>query len=153
MKLGDFLTRNNVLDDVEATDRWQAIEELLGNLIVTGRAPESKRSDILEVVNKREASMSTGIGFGIGIPHASTECVDEVVGAFARSKKGLDFEALDSQPVHIVLLFLVPQGKFRQHLHTLADIAKALNQREFREAVETSEDADAIWDAIQRFSV
>lgn len=153
MKLGDFLTRNNVLDDVAATDRWQAIEELLDNLISTNRAPESHRAEILEVVNRRESSMSTGIGFGIGIPHASTEHVDQVVGAFARSEKGLDFEALDSQPVHIVLLFLVPQGKFRQHLHTLADIAKALNQREFREAVETSQDGDEIWAAIQQFSV
>lgn len=153
MKLSDFLTEANVLESVASTDRWQAIEELLDNLIQTGRIPAEKRQEVLDVVNKREASMSTGIGFGIGIPHASTEHVQEVVGAFGRSNSGLDFEALDSQPVHLVLLFLVPQGKFRQHLHTLADIAKVLNQREFRDAVEQAENAAGIWDTIQKFTV
>jgi mannitol/fructose-specific phosphotransferase system IIA component (Ntr-type) len=54
--------------------------------------------------------MSTGIGFGIGIPHASTDLISEVVGALGRSKKGINFDALDNQPVNLVMLFLVPQG-------------------------------------------
>ena len=54
--------------------------------------------------------MSTGIGFGIGIPHASTDLIYEVVGALGRSKKGINFDALDNQPVNLVMLFLVPQG-------------------------------------------
>ena len=85
--------------------------------------------------------MSTGIGFGIGIPHASTDLITEVVGAFGRSTGGVNFDALDNQPVKLVMLFLVPQGQFQKHLHTLANIAKMLHRKEFRYALETAANA------------
>jgi mannitol/fructose-specific phosphotransferase system IIA component (Ntr-type) len=88
--------------------------------------------------------MSTGIGFGIGIPHASTDLIGEVVGAFGRSRKGINFDALDNQPVNLVMLFLVPQGQFQKHLHTLAEIAKLLHKKEFRKALEDAPDAEAM---------
>jgi len=95
-------------------------------------------------VKKRENSMSTGIGFGIGIPHASTDLIYEVVGAFGRSKKGVDFDALDNQPVKLIMLFLVPQGQFQKHLHTLANIAKLLHNKDFRQALEEAPDASGM---------
>jgi mannitol/fructose-specific phosphotransferase system IIA component (Ntr-type) len=95
--------------------------------------------------------MSTGIGFGIGIPHASTDLIQEVVGAFGRSKKGVNFDALDNQPVNLVMLFLVPQGQFQKHLHTLANIAKLLHKKEFRQALEEAPDADAMYKIIKEF--
>ena len=76
--------------------------------------------------------MSTGIGYGVGLPHASTDLVGEVVGAFGRSRHGIDFDAHDDRPVRLVLLFLVPQGQFQKHLHTLANIAKTLHRTELR---------------------
>src|SRR5688572_18439074 len=119
MELGDILGTNNILPDLQAADRWQAIDELIGNLVTTGKIKAEHREAIAAVVKKRETSMSTGIGFGIGIPHASTELISEVVGALARSKKGCSFDALDGNPVSIIVLFLVPQGQFQKHLHTL----------------------------------
>jgi hypothetical protein len=65
----------------------------------------------------------------------------EVVGALGRSKKGVNFDALDNQPVNLVMLFLVPQGQFQKHLHTLASIAKLLHNKEFRQALEAAPDA------------
>jgi mannitol/fructose-specific phosphotransferase system IIA component (Ntr-type) len=93
--------------------------------------------------------MSTGIGFGIGIPHASTDLIYEVVGALGRSARGVNFDALDSQPVNLVVLFLVPQGQFQKHLHTLAEIAKLLHRKEFRKMLEESPDAAAIFQTIK----
>ncbi len=93
--------------------------------------------------------MSTGIGFGIGIPHASTDLIEEVVGAFGRSQKGVNFDALDNQPVKLVMLFLVPQGQFQKHLHTLANIAKLLHKKEFRQALEEAPNADVMLQVIQ----
>ena len=95
--------------------------------------------------------MSTGIGFGIGIPHASTELIQEVVGALGRSKPGMNFDALDNQPVNLVMLFLVPQGQFQKHLHTLANIAKLLHKADFRQALEQAPDAEAMLKAIKDF--
>jgi mannitol/fructose-specific phosphotransferase system IIA component (Ntr-type) len=103
------------------------------------------------VVKTRENSMSTGIGFGIGIPHASTDLIYEVVGAFGRSSQGIQFDALDNQPVKLVMLFLVPQGQFQKHLHTLANIAKLLHKTEFRQSLEEAPDAQAMFDAINTF--
>jgi mannitol/fructose-specific phosphotransferase system IIA component (Ntr-type) len=93
--------------------------------------------------------MSTGIGFGIGIPHASTDLIYEVVGALGRSKDGVSFDALDNQPVKLVMLFLVPQGQFQKHLHTLANIAKLLHKSEFRQALEEAPDAAAMLAVIR----
>jgi mannitol/fructose-specific phosphotransferase system IIA component (Ntr-type) len=93
--------------------------------------------------------MSAGIGFGIGIPHASTDLISEVVGALGRSKTGVNFDALDNQPVKLVMLFLVPQGQFQKHLHTLANIAKLLHKAEFRQALEQAPDADAMLQIVR----
>ena len=128
MNLADILSgQKNILPDMQAADRWAAIDDLVGNLITTGKIKPGDRDAITAVIKKRESSMSTGIGFGIGIPHASTDLIPEVVGALGRSSKGINFDALDNQPVNLVVLFLVPQGQFQKHLHTLANIAKLLH--------------------------
>jgi len=151
MNLGDILGPDNILPELTATDRWQAIDELITNLVTTTKIKPEHRDAIAAVVKKRETSMSTGIGFGIGIPHASTDLIYEVVGAFGRSKKGVNFEALDNQPVNLVMLFLVPQGQFQKHLHTLANIAKLLHKKEFRQALEEAADAPAMFKIIKEY--
>ena len=149
MELADILTKDQILTDLQAADRWQAIDELINNLVATGKIQPQHRESIAAVVKKRETSMSTGIGFGIGIPHASTDLIPEVVGALGRSKKGINFDALDNQPVNLVMLFLVPQGQFQKHLHTLANIAKILHKAEFRQALEQAPDAEAMLRTIK----
>ena len=149
MDLGDILTKEQIITDLLAVDRWQAIDELINNLVATGKIGPENREAIAAVVKKRESSMSTGIGFGIGIPHASTDLITEVVGALGRSAKGVNFDALDNQPVNLVMLFLVPQGQFQKHLHTLANIAKLLHRADFRQALEQAPDAEAMLKIIR----
>jgi len=149
MDLGDILSREQIIIDLRATNRWEAIDELIDNLVTTGKISPQHREAIVGVVKKRESSMSTGIGFGIGIPHASTDLIHEVVGSLGRSRKGVNFEALDNQPVNLVMLFLVPQGQFQKHLHTLANIAKLLHKADFRQALDQAPDADAMLKIIR----
>jgi len=149
MDLVDILTKDQILTDLQATDRWQAIDELINTLVTTGKIQAQHRDAIAAVVKKRETSMSTGIGFGIGIPHASTDLIKEVVGALGRSRKGMNFDALDNQPVNLVMLFLVPQGQFQKHLHTLTNIAKLLHRAEFRQALDQAPDAEAMLKVIK----
>src|SRR5213595_2963966 len=148
MNLGDILSPAQLVSEMLAANRWEAIDELITNLVQTGKIKPDNRDQIAAVVKKRETSMSTGIGFGIGIPHASTDLIYDVVGAFGRSRGGVQFEALDNQPVKLVMLFLVPQGQFQKHLHTLANIAKLLHNKDFRQALENAPDADAMWKII-----
>ncbi len=149
MDLGDILGPSNILPDMQAADRWQAIDELIGTLVASGKIQPQHREAIAAVVKKRENSMSTGIGFGIGIPHASTDLIPEVIASLGRSKKGINFDALDNQPVNLVMLFLVPQGQFQKHLHTLASIAKILHKAEFRQAIDQAPDAEAMLRVIR----
>jgi mannitol/fructose-specific phosphotransferase system IIA component (Ntr-type) len=149
MDLGDILSREQIITDLRATNRWEAIDELIDNLVTTGKIGAQHREAIAAVVKKRESSMSTGIGFGIGIPHASTDLINEVVGALGRSQAGVNFDALDNQPVKLVMLFLVPQGQFQKHLHTLANIAKLLHKADFRLALEQAPDGDTMLQIIR----
>ena len=152
MTLADILKREQIITELQAQNRWDAIDELIGRLVDCGRIKATHRDAIAAVVKKRETSMSTGIGFGIGIPHASTDLITEVVGAFGRSRTGVNFDALDSQPVNLVMLFLVPQGQFQKHLHTLANIAKLLHSKEFRQSLESAPDAEAMFELIKTHS-
>ena len=144
MNLGDILFTETIVPSLKAKDRWQAIEELVDTLILSKHVQAQNRDAVLAVLKKREQTMSTGIGFGVGIPHATTEHVSEVIGAFGRSAAGIDFAALDNQPVHLVVLFLVPQGQFQMHLHTLANIAKFLHDKKFRDQLSLARDAQEI---------
>ena len=122
--------------DLQAGDRWQIIDELINSLVASGKIADQNRETVASAVKKRELAMSTGIGFGIGIPHASTDVVSEVVYALGRSTKGINFGSLDGKPVHLVCLFLVPAGQFQKHLHALANIAKLLHKSDFRHALD-----------------
>jgi mannitol/fructose-specific phosphotransferase system IIA component (Ntr-type) len=152
MNLGDILNLETIVPDLRATNRWEAIDQLIQNLVSTNKIRPENREAIIAVVKKRESSMSTGIGFGIGIPHASTDLITEVVGALGRSPAGIEFDALDNQPVNLVMLFLVPQGQFQKHLHTLANIAKLLHIKEFRQELEQAPDASAMYEIIKKYS-
>jgi mannitol/fructose-specific phosphotransferase system IIA component (Ntr-type) len=149
MELGDILGEEQIIPDLQAADRWEAIDELIKNLVNTSKIKPEHRDAVGAVVKKRESSMSTGIGFGVGIPHASTELIQEVVGALGRSRRGVQFEALDNQPVSLVVLFLVPQGQFQKHLHTLANIAKLMHDADLRQALEQAPDAAAMLQIIR----
>jgi mannitol/fructose-specific phosphotransferase system IIA component (Ntr-type) len=149
MDLADILSEAQILPDLQATNRWEAVDELIDVLVATGKIQPADRDAVTAAVKKRETSMSTGIGFGIGIPHASTDLIYEVVGALGRSGKGVNFDALDNQPVKLVMLFLVPQGQFQKHLHTLANIAKLLHKAEFRDALEKAPGAEAMLSVIR----
>lgn len=151
MDLCDILGPGNILPEIAATNRWEAIDELINNLVQTGKIKLEDREPVTAAVKKRENSMSTGIGFGIGLPHASTDLIHEVVGVLGRSRKGVNFDALDNQPVNLVMLFLVPQGQFQKHLHTLANIAKLMHKAEFRQALEQSSDGNAMLDIIRQY--
>ena len=152
MNLADILHENQILTDLRASTRWEAIDELIDDLVTTGKIKPEHREAIAAVVKKRESSMSTGIGFGVGIPHASTDLISDVVGVLGRSRQGVNFDALDNQPVTLVVLFLVPHGQFQKHLHTLANIAKLLHRRELRQALEEAPDAQAMYRVIRETS-
>ena len=133
MTLGNLLTVEQIIPEMKAAERWSAIVELIDLLVEQEKIKPADRDTVLAALRAREETMSTGIGFGIAIPHASSDRVANVVAAFGRSSKGIEFDSLDNAPVKFVVLFVVPKDQFQIHLRTLAAIAKFLNDRAVRD--------------------
>lgn len=135
MDLDDLFGPRPAVVDLRAENRWEAIDELVGHLVAGNKIKPEHKDSILTAVTQRERAMSTGVGFGIGIPHASSNLVSEVVAVIGRSQKGIPFDALDGNPVKLVVLFLVPTGEFQKHVNTLANLAKLLHREDFRDGL------------------
>ncbi len=133
MALADLLSADQIIPEMKASERWDAIVELIDLLVARNQIKTVDRVGILAWLKQREETMSTGIGFGIAIPHCSSDRLEKVVAAFGRSSTGIEFDALDNAPVKFVVLFIVPKNQFQTHLRTLASIAKFLNDRSVRE--------------------
>src|ERR1700749_1675006 len=144
MTLGSLLSVDQITPEMKATERWAAIVELIDLLVQKNRVRTTDRDSILAALRQREETMSTGIGFGIAIPHASSNCVSEVVAAFGRSSTGIEFDSLDNSPVRFIVLFVVPKDQFQVHLRTLAAIAKFLNDKSVREQLAKAEPAEEV---------
>ena len=138
MTLGNLLSADSILPEMQATERYAAIAELVSLLVRHGQIEEADREAVLAALRAREETMSTGIGFSIAIPHASSDRVTKVVAAFGRSGQGIEFEALDNALVKFVVLFVVPKDQFQTHLRTLAAIAKFLNDPAVRSRLATA---------------
>ena len=150
MTLGNLLTIHQIIPEMKATERWSAIVELVDLLVAQQQVKPADRDTVLAALRQREETMSTGIGFGIAIPHASSDRVEKVVAAFGRSATGIEFDSLDNAPVKFIVLFVVPKDQFQTHLRTLAAIAKFLNDRGTRDrlaAAGTAEEILAIFQA------
>jgi mannitol/fructose-specific phosphotransferase system IIA component (Ntr-type) len=120
--------------------------------VASGKVDRADEEAILESIRQREETMSTGIGFGIAIPHASSSKVGEVVAAFGRSSVGIQFDALDGEPVFFIVLFVVPKDQFQTHLRTLAAIAKFLNDKTVREELTKAENVSTILQVFENRS-
>jgi mannitol/fructose-specific phosphotransferase system IIA component (Ntr-type) len=149
MNLGNLLSVDRIVPEMQASERWSAIVELVDLLVARGKIKPDDRDLVLAALRQREETMSTGIGFGIAIPHASSDRVGEVVAAFGRSLRGIEFDSLDNAPVRFIVLFVVPKDQFQTHLRTLAAIAKFLNDRGTREKLGAAADSEEIFSIFQ----
>ena len=144
MTLANLLSESQIIPEMASKERWEAIRELIDRLVEAGKIDKEDREDVIESIRQREETMSTGIGFGIAIPHASSSKVGEVVAAFGRSSSGIPFDSLDGEPVNFIVLFVVPKDQFQTHLRTLAAIAKFLNDKTVREELSKAPSPAAI---------
>lgn len=134
MKLSDLLNESGVSVSLAARDKRGAIDELV-DLLVASTNDVTDRDAVVKSVWDREELMSTGIGQGVGIPHAKTNAVTRLHAVFGRSEAGVDFAALDSKPVHIFFLLVAPEDQSGPHVKALARISRLLKQSYFRQAL------------------
>jgi mannitol/fructose-specific phosphotransferase system IIA component (Ntr-type) len=138
----------HIISELKSGNGFEAIDEFVDHLASVGTISAENKTPIATALKQRERSMSTGIGFGLALPHAVTNLVNDLVIAFGRSKTGIDFDALDRQPVRLVVMIIVPTAQREQHLKILAGISRLLHKEEIRAALEAALNSAAMVDIL-----
>lgn len=122
MSLRDYCSPEAVLCDLEAADKEDAIRQLVDLLVETKAVPKTKGPLIYKEVVERERQASTGIGKGIGIPHARSQHAKKISMAIGFAIHGIDFSAVDGELVRVILLLVSPKDSTDEHLAAMKDI-------------------------------
>ncbi len=147
MKIMDFLSKKAISANLKATDKEGVIREMVDLL---AKADEIKnREELVKALLTRESLGSTGIGQGIGIPHAKSPNAKNLVAAFGLSQKGVNFDSLDGESVYIFFLLIAPEESAGPHLKALARISRMLKDKYFREMLKKAKDEKEILRIIQ----
>jgi len=149
MKLMDIFAAEAIVPQLTATTRDEAIEELVTALADSGSIPRRSVGDIVKAILSRENQATTGIGKGVALPHAKLAKIKKPVGAIGRSSEGVDFKALDSKPVHSIILMVSSTDDPDTHLAAMEAIFKHVQRDMFRKFLRQSETADAVIDLLQ----
>lgn len=129
MLVSDLINEANLIPDLQATDRPSAYRIMVQNLVNHGFVKKEMVDTILESLQSREDKMTTAMGGGFALPHATIPKLPNLCTLLARSPKGIACDAVDGKLVTIFFLILVPPDQNQTHLQTLATVAKFFNRR------------------------
>src|ERR1700710_26405 len=144
MKLREFIHPDAIVANLKSTDRDGVIRELVTSLAKAGAMPESAVDEVVTALIKREQNGSTGFGKGVAVPHAKHAKVKQMAGTIGRSEAGIDFAALDHQPVYSIVLLLSPENQPQQHLQAMNIVFSNLQKDMFRRYMRQGTTREAI---------
>ena len=154
MKISEVFEKANIVAEMAAVQKDEAVRELIGRLCAAGSLAENLASKVEHAILRREELGSTGIGKGVGVPHAKCAGVKGVIGALGRSRKGVEFNALDGQPVYLVFLLLSSPDAVEPHLEALRKVTALVRDDDvcsfMRRAKDQAELADLLCEAEGR---
>lgn len=130
MKISDFLDARTVVSELKATNKKEVLEELCRVLVAL--YPTLDRDKMVGILLDRERLGSTGVGEGVAIPHGKMGDLDGLIACFGRSAGGVEFEAVDDQPVRLFFLLFAPENSAGVHLKALAKISRLLKRPSVR---------------------
>ena len=148
MKLRDFIVSDSIVPELTATNRDSAILELVKALAAGGGLPESAVEEVVGALIKREQNGSTGFGKGVAVPHVKHAKVKQMCGTIGRSATGIDFAALDHQPVYNIVLLLSPENQPQQHLQAMNIVFSNLQKDMFRRFLRQSNTKESILELL-----
>jgi PTS system nitrogen regulatory IIA component len=148
MKVMDFLSQDTIVVDLKSTDKKSAIIELVDVLKSTKKL--EKTDEVINVVLEREKLGSTGIGQGVAIPHGKANVLTEQLGVLGISRKGIEFNSLDGEPVNIIFLLVGPIEVAGQHLKALSRISRLFKDKFLRQAIRNATTKEDVVKIIQQ---
>ena len=132
MKLLDIVVSNAILPELTSSQRDEAIAEMIDALVAAGALSPGLKDEFIKAIIKREKRGSTGFGHGVAVPHVKHTAISKMAVAIGISRAGIEFNALDKQPVYSVFLLLSPEDKPEDHLDAMEAIFGNLSQETFR---------------------
>lgn len=149
MKLSEFIVSEAIIPKLNASDRDGVLRELVASLADAGALPKTAIDEVLADILKREHKGSTGFGKGVAVPHVKHPLVKKMAGTIGRSEGGIDFAAIDHQPVYTVVLLLSPENQPQQHLQAMNVIFNNLQKDMFRRFLKQSTTRQAIAELLE----
>jgi nitrogen PTS system EIIA component len=144
MNISDIISPDRVVCGIDAPSKKRAIEQL-SNMIACDSSPSLLPKDVIDSLVARERLGSTGIGYGVAIPHGRVKNADHAIAAFVKLHEGIDFDAADNQTVDLLFALLVPEDSTSEHLQLLAQLAEMFSSEEFRTQLRATKDRQAIY--------
>jgi nitrogen PTS system EIIA component len=148
MKLSEFIVKDAIVAHLKSTDRDGVIRELVTSLADNGALPDDSVDEVVAALIKREQNGSTGFGKGVAVPHAKHAKVTKMAGTIGRSAAGIDFAALDHQPVYSIVLLLSPENQPQQHLQAMNIVFSNLQKDMFRRFLRQSDSKEKITELL-----
>lgn len=146
MTLEQVFVPERVVLNLESSDKEELFEELL-NVLVSAQ-PSIDWTEALAALKEREAKMSTGIMHGIAVPHGNCNSVSDVIGVIGISRAGIDYEALDKAPVHLVFMLLCNPKATEAHLEVLKELATVMQNPAFIKEVMEKTSGQEVYDLL-----
>ncbi len=148
-KVSELLLPAAVILKLNSREKSAVIAELTAPLVTAGLV--TSEEEFISAIMRRENLESTGIGFGVAIPHARTNAVREAVIAFGRSETGVDFSSLDGKLSHLIFLIAAPEALKREYIWTLAKLSSLLRQEEVRNGLLQAGSVDEVFAIIGQY--
>jgi PTS system nitrogen regulatory IIA component len=149
LKLTELISKKAIIPVLKASDKKGAIQELVQAARKAYEGEKFVVADIVDAIVQREKIGSTGIGGGVGVPHAKLEGIKNVIGAFGRATGAFDFNAVDGQPVNLIFLIIAPPSKNEAYLKALQKVMSALKKPNFVKFLRTAKTAGDIVDIFR----
>ena len=132
MKLTEIILPGAIVPKLGSSERDLVIAEMVDAMLGSGAAEPRLREELIGRILERERRGSTGFGRGIAVPHVKHKSVKKMAAAIGLSPTGVDFNALDKQPVYSIFLLLSPEDRPEDHLQAMEVIFKNLSKETFR---------------------
>ncbi len=149
MKLTDFIVEDAIITEIKATNKEAVIREMVSSLKDAQKINTKDVENIIKSLMKREELGSTGIGKGVAVPHTKHDCIKKIMGTIARSTQGVDFNALDGEPVHLFFLLLSPTDSAGTHLAALERISTVIRDNDFRRFMREANGKDGLVEILR----
>lgn len=141
MNIGELLDRSAISLRVSAANKKKVLAVIAE---IAARNFHLDAGDVLEALSEREAAGSTGVGYGVAVPHARLDGLQRMRGVFVRLEQPVEFESVDDQPVDLLFALFAPKNAGAEHLRALARVSRVMRQAELREQLRKARTADAV---------